>query len=183
MAEPNVLVVLQDALHEPLRRELAGRAGPVGRVRVVAPAHVGALEWLASDEDEAHADAAARALAAEWSIVEHADVEGGEVGESDPVLAVEDALRTFPADEILLVAAPDESGDLETSLRSFGLPVVRVPASARSPESAPVRRQARALASGRSAATPFVAFAGVNLAMLALAALVALAVVLVLVLR
>jgi hypothetical protein len=43
-----------------------------------------------------------------------ADVEG-EAGDVDPVQPVEDALRTFPADEILTVGSAAENGGLEAS--------------------------------------------------------------------
>ena len=54
----------------------------------------------------------------------------GEIGESDPVQAVQDALATFPADRILLFTHTDgrfrEDVD-EAELRErFGLPVDRV---------------------------------------------------------
>ena len=52
-----------------------------------------------------------------------------EVGDSDPVKAIEDALREFPADEVLVITRPDdeaswlESGSGETAQNRFGLPV------------------------------------------------------------
>ena len=51
------------------------------------------------------------------------------VGYSDPVKAIEDALRTFPADELIVVSLPDEEaawlekGSAETALNRFPLPV------------------------------------------------------------
>ena len=55
-----------------------------------------------------------------------------EVGDSDPVQAVEDALRTFPADQIVIVAGSgDEAGWLERDSASaayerVGLPVTEL---------------------------------------------------------
>jgi hypothetical protein len=72
-----------------------------------------------------------------------------------------------------------QDGGLEASLRSFGLPVTRVPTSAPVRPRNPLREAVRGLTSGRSKATPFVVFAGVNLFLLALAALIALLVLLV----
>jgi hypothetical protein len=37
----------------------------------------------------------------------------GEVGDSDPVQAVEDTLRTFPAQEVVFVTASDHLGEVE----------------------------------------------------------------------
>jgi len=54
------------------------------------------------------------------------------VGDSAPVKAIEDALRTFAADEILIVAHPDDQADwLEegtgaTAQARFDLPVTRI---------------------------------------------------------
>lgn len=51
------------------------------------------------------------------------------VGDSDPVKAIEDAPRTFTADEILVVTRPDEKagwleeGSGETAREHFRLPV------------------------------------------------------------
>ena len=54
------------------------------------------------------------------------------VGDSDPVKAIEDALRTFAADEIVVVTRPDdqagwlEEGTGKTAQTRFRLPVTRV---------------------------------------------------------
>jgi hypothetical protein len=51
------------------------------------------------------------------------------VGDSDPVKAIEDALREFPADEVLVVTRPDddaswlEEGSGETAQTRFRVPV------------------------------------------------------------
>jgi hypothetical protein len=119
-----------------------------------------------------------RAFDVEWTLAGEAEVEA-EAGDVDPVLAVEDALRGFPADEILLVGGAGEDGGLEASLRRFGLPVTRLAGSLRVRRANPLREWARALAAGRSKATPFVFFVAVNVALLALAALIALIVLLV----
>ena len=84
-------------------------------VRVVAPASdVSPLEWLASDEDEAREEAAAKADESARAVAPEARVTDAEVGDTDPVQAIEDALREFPADELLVVTRPgDEAGWLE----------------------------------------------------------------------
>ena len=61
--------------------------------------------------------------------------------------------------------------------------MARVPAAAHGHEPEPLRESVRAIAGGRSAVTPFVALAGVNVVLLLLVALVALAAVLFLWLR
>lgn len=165
------LVVLMGAVsRDELETAVASDAGAVS-IYVVAPSHVGPLEWLATDEERAHGEAAARVLEAEW-LLEGVAETGGEAGEPDPVVAVGDALEHFPADDIVLVGGGTIDTALLASLRGFGLPVrlsgVRlVEASARSR----ARGLIRSLGSGRSAATPFVAFVGANLGLLALAVL------------
>lgn len=180
MSSHNLLVVLlADGSEAALRRAVAERPDESLAVHVVAPTRVGPLEWLATDEDDARREADTRALVAEWTLHDQAEVEG-EAGDVDPILAVEDALRSFPADEILIVGGASENGSLEASLRQFGLPVTRLGGSLPTPDHQQLRENTHAIVGGRSKATPFVFFAGVNLALLALAALITAIVVLVL---
>jgi hypothetical protein len=71
-------------------------------VLVVAPALNSRTRFWISDPDPA----IERAEEVQEETVERMDEEGidaaGDTGESDPLLAVEDALATFPADEIVL---------------------------------------------------------------------------------
>jgi hypothetical protein len=64
------------------------------------------LQWLANDEDRAHdvAQRASERLAAETPGMTVA----AEAGDSDPLLAIQDALARFAADEIVVVTRPDE---------------------------------------------------------------------------
>jgi hypothetical protein len=171
-----LLLVLGDVSTERLREEIARRAQPT-HVHVVAGALVGPLDWLATAEDEAYRQAEVRAFEVEWTLANEAEVEGG-AGDSDPVQAVEDALSTFPAEEIL-VAGDQADADLEAELARFGLPVARLE------QTAPRRRSRayrafRGLAAGKHEATPFILFVGVNGALFLLAILLSLIVILVL---
>jgi hypothetical protein len=76
---------------------------------VIAPAAgISRLDWLTNAEDDARSEVASLAdTTAEATPTE--DVEG-RVGDSDPIKAIEDALRTFAADETLIVARPRRSG-------------------------------------------------------------------------
>ena len=55
-----------------------------------------------------------------------------EVGDTDPVQAIEDALRAFPADEVLVLTHADEEagwleqGSAEEARERFGIPVTRL---------------------------------------------------------
>ena len=176
----NLLVVLlNDASLSELRSAVEERGEGLPYVYVVAPMHVGPLHWLATDELAAREQASVRAFEAEWILGGEVAV-GGEAGEADPILAVEDALRRFAADEILLVGGGASDSGLEASLRGLGVPVTWVgQAPARSGNRSRLRYAVRGLASGRSGATPFVAFAGANLALLLLGVLITLVVALI----
>jgi hypothetical protein len=114
-----------------LRDALPGDADPTdAEVMVVAPAlHASALRFWLSDADEAiaHADEVRRRSA------EQLGAEGvsaaADTGESDPEDAVEDVLKTFTADRILVFAHAGgeqryredvDTGALESR---FGIPV------------------------------------------------------------
>jgi hypothetical protein len=98
---------------------------------VVAPAsNISRLDWLTNAEDEARTDAAERAD--ELADAAPTDDIESRVGDSDPVKAIEDALRTFPADELIVVTLSDEDaswlekGSGETALGRFSLPVTHL---------------------------------------------------------
>jgi hypothetical protein len=106
-------------------------AGTDAEVQVVAPASkISWLDWLTNAEDDARADAAERAEAA--SEAAPTDRVEARVGDVDPLQAIEDALRTFPADEVVVVTAPEEEADwLEKGLgelarRRFSVPVTHL---------------------------------------------------------
>jgi nucleotide-binding universal stress UspA family protein len=115
-----VLVVALDAVFQV---EL-----PDAEVLVVAPALNSWLRHWLSDEDAARRRAQDRAA----SFVERLERSGvradGRVGDPDPLLAIADALRTFPADEIVIAARPEPSSRLADELVArtrdrFALPV------------------------------------------------------------
>jgi hypothetical protein len=176
----NLLVLLLcDASLPELRSAVEERGDGWPNLYVVAPAHVGPLHWLATDERAAREEASVRALEAEWMLSDEAAV-SGEAGEADPILAVEDALRRFPADEILVVGGTAADNSLQSSLRRLHVPITWV---GRSPPTGRQRSRLRevvpGLASGRSSATPFVGVAGANLALLLIGLLITLVVALI----
>jgi GABA permease len=98
-------------------------------VKIVAPAaDVSPLQWLASDEDAAREEAHEVAERAAEGVGRAGRVET-EVGDPDPVQAIEDALRTFQADEVIVVTRPGEEAnwlekDAGAEARErFGIPV------------------------------------------------------------
>ena len=118
---------------ETLRREVREHTGgDEAEVRIVAPAaDLSRLEWLAGDEDEAREEAARVAGDVSEALDEDAPVEA-EIGDPDPAQAIEDALRTFEADELVLVGPPQseagwlEQGGLDDAVERLGLPVTRL---------------------------------------------------------
>lgn len=82
------------------------RAGEGGRVHVVAPALNGRLRHYVSGVDDAVRAATERLARA----LHHLHAEGveatGEIGDSDPLIAAEDALRTFPAELVVVSTYP-----------------------------------------------------------------------------
>jgi hypothetical protein len=170
----SVLVLLLEG--GPTQPELRGALGGGGEhlnIRIVAPAHVGLLQWYTTDEDSAHVEAAERAHDAERLVDEtnvDADVEAA-AGEADPTLAVEDALEDFPADEIVIVGGGG-NGALEASLRRFGIPVRRLGPPVPPRMGDQVRETGRAVMSGRSSATPYAVITVVMLSLLAVACLI-----------
>lgn len=84
-------------------------------VRLIAPALAGSkLEHVMGDVDEARAVAAER-LERSTEELERAGLKvDGAIGDGDLKLAIQDALQTFPADEIVIVAHRDGGDVFET---------------------------------------------------------------------
>jgi len=98
---------------------------PGGNVLVVAPALNSWLRRWASDDRRARCLAERRMRA----FVEHFELRGvhaeGRIGDSDPLLAIADALTKFPADEIV-IAADERAEELAHRARTrFSLPTSR----------------------------------------------------------
>jgi hypothetical protein len=157
MSPRNVLLVaLEPVSEDQLREAIENRKKSADvTVHVVAPAsNIGTLQWLAGAEDDARAEA--EELADQTAHAVEADVET-EVGDRDPLLAVEDALVDFPADEILVAGHTDAKSEAE--LRRFGLPISRVGDSGEIPSEEPSGPEALAhdeLEHAKRPETPFV---------------------------
>jgi hypothetical protein len=101
-------------------------------VLVVTPALNTPLRHWVSDDDGARAAAQER-LDESLAKLSEAGVEArGEVGDGDPLQAIEDALRTFGADEIIISTHPEgrsnwlERGVVEKSRERFSVPITHV---------------------------------------------------------
>jgi len=117
----------------PITRQVQEAAGGDSvNVRVVTPAvKQSPMQWLTNEEDDARIDAGQTAEAVAEALPVDGEVQT-EVGDSDPVQAIEDALRTFPADEIVVATRPGkdatwlEQGSAERAFQQFNLPVRRL---------------------------------------------------------
>jgi nucleotide-binding universal stress UspA family protein len=126
-----LLVVVEEPISAELLRNVAGELPDDAELLVIAPATTHSpLRFWVSDVDAA----IAHAQETETESVERLEEAGidasGEVGDSEPLVAIEDALRTFAADRIVLIGhernAADyrEDADLPREVRErFGLPV------------------------------------------------------------
>ena len=104
-----IVVVATVAIEGRALREAIGvRVGDesCAEIRVTAPALVSRLRYWLSDDAEARRNAALR-LAAGLESLSAAGIEAhGHVGDSDPLLAIADALFHFDADEIVIATQP-----------------------------------------------------------------------------
>ena len=101
-------------------------------VLVVTPALNSPLRHWVSDDDGARAAAQER-LDTSLAQLAEAGVEArGEIGDGDPLQAIEDALRTFGADEIIISTHPEgrsnwlERGIVEKARERFNVPITHV---------------------------------------------------------
>jgi GABA permease len=106
-------------------------AGADAEVHVIAPASkISWLDRLTNAEDDARADANERAEAASEDVP--GDQVEAHVGDVDPLQAIEDALRMFPADEVVVLTAPSaeatwlEAGLGEKARERFSVPVTHL---------------------------------------------------------
>jgi hypothetical protein len=117
-----------------MRDRVRAHAAPEeAEVRVVAPASdISPLDWLASDEDSARAEAAGIAADAGRAVAPETEAVEARVGDTDPVQAIEDALREFPADELIVVTPPGEDAGwlekdaAEEAFARFNLPITHL---------------------------------------------------------
>ena len=105
-------------------------AGSEASIHVVVPASsLARLDWLTNAEDGARREAADHAVRIANGVRAPAEPH---VGDVDPLQAIVDALRTFPADELVLITTTvHEAGWLETDLAArsheqFGLPITHL---------------------------------------------------------
>jgi hypothetical protein len=129
----HILVIANETLAgDQLREQINRVPGERVEVDILAPVLTSRLHYTTSDVDSELANAQARlrrslAWAQECGIVAH-----GEVGDPSPTTAIEDQLRDFGADEVIVVTHPreretwQEHGELERLRRELEVPVTHI---------------------------------------------------------
>jgi hypothetical protein len=132
--ERRILVIANETVGgSTLRDEIRKRAEDVvEHVLVVTPALNSPLRHWVSDEDHARV-AAQKRLEASLAQLRAAGIRAdGEVGDAEPLQAIEDALRTFGADEIIISTHPEgrshwlERGVVSGARERFAVPITHV---------------------------------------------------------
>ena len=132
--ERRILVVANETVGgETLRDRIRERSeGFRSQVLVVSPALNSPLKHWVSDEDEAR-HAAQERLDRSLARLREAGFEArGEIGDGEPLQAIEDALRTFGADEIIISTHPEgrsnwlEKGVVSGARERFAVPITHV---------------------------------------------------------
>jgi hypothetical protein len=116
-----------------VRKALPGDDLEGAEVLVVSPAvNESPVAFWVSDADEAIADAESTAEQTADALRERGVQARATTGESDPLLAMQDALATYQADRVLVFAREDEGARyreedmLGEAQRRFGVPVTEV---------------------------------------------------------
>ena len=131
-----VLVVANEVVGgDELVEEVSRRVGDPdnAEVMIVSPALVDSpLDLVAGDVDD-DIEAARRRLQISVEALRRKGIQAsGEVGEAEPGLAILDALVKFPADEVIIVAHPDEDANwlekdvLGRARRELTIPITHI---------------------------------------------------------
>jgi len=132
--DPRVLVVANRTLHgEELRDAMRRRAADGAELHVVAPILTSRTHYLASDVDKELGEARERLVTAlAWAQAEGVTA-SGRVGDANAALgAIEDELRLFGADEVIISTYPPgasnwlETGIVERLRDELDIPVTHI---------------------------------------------------------
>ena len=121
-----LLVLTPETIDAEALRSVAGDDAADAEVLVISPAvHDSGLRFWMSDADGAIAKAQDTAEESAEQLSEDGIDAVGDSGESEPVIALQDALATFAADRIVIFTHPeDERGYREAEgLDELGVPV------------------------------------------------------------
>ena len=120
-----------EALHDAVLAQ-ASRADPTARVLVLAPALNSRLRHWLSDDAAARRAAISRVHDFVARLARAGIAAEGTIGDPDPLQAIEDALRSFPADSLVIATHPKGRSHwlarnlLERADERFDLPITHV---------------------------------------------------------
>jgi hypothetical protein len=132
--ERRVLVIANETVGGgPLRERIEQLSdGYDTKVLVVTPALNSRVRTITSDVDPAREQARQRLDASLARLRDYGIDAQGEVGDGDPLQAIEDALRTFGADQIVISTHPEgrsnwlERGVVDKAKERFAVPITHV---------------------------------------------------------
>src|ERR1700754_4272466 len=106
-----LLVLATDPVDaDDLRGALPGEAIEGAEVLVISPAvNESAVAFWVSDSDEAIADAEATAERSAAALGEEGARTRSQTGDSEPLVALQDALATFPADRVVVFVRDEDA--------------------------------------------------------------------------
>ncbi|QEC50249.1 hypothetical protein FSW04_23465 [Baekduia soli] len=130
-----LLVLATDPIDAGAVREALGDDAVEGaEVLVISPAvNESPLAFWMSDSDEAIIDAESTARETAEALSAAGARTEAKAGDSEPLVALQDALATYPADRVLIFARDDESARYREddvfgeAQRRFGVPVTEIP--------------------------------------------------------
>jgi hypothetical protein len=125
-----LLVVTPEPVDADMLRAALGDEVDGAEVLVISPAtNTSPLAFWVSDSDEAIQEAETAQVDTVERLEEAGIDAAGDTGESEPAVAIQDALATFPADRILVFSHPEgdrdyrEDDGLADAERRFGVPL------------------------------------------------------------
>lgn len=106
---------------------VAELVGGADDVRILIPARSRRIDRWLSGDDEARNSARDRLASSAGALTAAGLRVSGSVGDSDALQAVEDELRSFAADEVLVVADAGDDAEIKKLRHRLALPLTRVP--------------------------------------------------------
>ena len=125
-AGERLLVLATDDVDASAAGEIAAHAADGAAVRIVVPAPATRLSRWLSAEDRAREQGQDRLARSAGALTAAGLRVSGSVGDSDPVQAVEDELRSFAANEVLFVSADGADPHIEQLRDRLALPLTTV---------------------------------------------------------
>lgn len=125
-AKRRLLVVATTEVTPGAAERIAVLGGDVADVRLVVPVPSRRLDRWLSAEDSAREAAQDRLAHSAGTLVAAGLPVSGALGDSDPAQALEDELRGFSADEVVLLSDSEEDDPLRDVVDRLGLPLRRV---------------------------------------------------------